>query len=66
MEYSHTSSDKAISLFYRNALASNLLTPEDSFVVTIGMHSNQSGSTNQIQLMDKDCITRLQEAIKCD
>lgn len=66
LEYSHTSSDKAIALFYRNAIAAGLLTPEDSFVVTIGMHSNQSGATNQIQLMDKNCMARLQTAIKSD
>ena len=60
--YPHTSSDNAIALFYRKALEEVLLHPEDQFVVTIGMHSNKSGSTNQIQLMDRECMERLQAA----
>jgi len=60
--YPHTSSDNAIALFHRKALEEVLLHPDDRFVVTIGMHSNKSGSTNQIQLMDRECMERLQAA----
>jgi len=60
--YPHTSSDNAIALFHRKALEEVLLHPDARFVVTIGMHSNQSGSTNQIQLMDRECMERLQAA----
>jgi len=60
--YPHTSSDNAISHFYRKALDEVLLHPDDRFVVTIGMHSNKSGSTNQIQLMDGQCMERLEAA----
>ena len=60
--YPHIISDNAIALFHRKALEEVLLHPDDRFVVTIGMHSNKSGSTNQIQLMDRECMERLQAA----
>jgi pyruvate kinase len=62
--YPHSSSDKAMAHFYRKAIEAGLLQPDDRFVVTIGMHSNKSGYTNQIQLMDRECMERLQAALK--
>ncbi len=64
VEFSHTNSDKAISLFVKQARRAGFINKEDVYVVTIGHHSNLSGTTNQIQLMDRKSFDRMQAMLK--
>ncbi|OGQ98641.1 MAG: pyruvate kinase [Deltaproteobacteria bacterium RIFOXYD12_FULL_57_12] len=64
VEFAHANSDAAISLFVKQARQARLIDENDVFVLTIGHHSNESGTTNQIQLMDRAAFDRLQAMIK--
>ncbi|MEW6428020.1 MAG: pyruvate kinase [Thermodesulfobacteriota bacterium] len=57
---SHLNSDEAIYHFHRDAIAQGLLAEGQPFICTIGRHSNTTGSTNVIQLVDRHCIEQLQ------
>jgi pyruvate kinase len=57
---SFRNSDEAIYNFFRKALAREQIEPHHTFVVTIGRHSNRSGSTNLIQLLDRECIETME------
>ncbi len=64
VEYSHANSDKAISLFVKKARAAGCIGEEEVYVVTIGHHSNRSGTTNQIQILDAASFERLQKVLR--
>ncbi len=64
VEFSHANSDRAISLFVKQARNAGLIHQNDKYVITIGHHSNLSGTTNQIQLLDKESFQRLQAMLK--
>jgi pyruvate kinase len=57
---SFRNSDEAIYSFFRKAVADGWIEPHHSFVVTIGRHSNRTGSTNLIQLLDRECIETME------
>ncbi|MDW7772232.1 MAG: pyruvate kinase [Desulfobulbaceae bacterium] len=53
-------SDKAILNFYKRAIKQKKIDPEEPFVVTISRHSTKTGTTNVVQLVDKQSIKELQ------
>ena len=53
-------SDKAILNFYKRAVKQKRINPEEQFIVTISRHSIKTGTTNVIQLVDKQSIKELQ------
>jgi len=57
---SYPNSDEAIYNFFRGASATEFIDPSKDFIVTISRHSNKSGSTNVVQLIDSQCITELE------
>ena len=54
-------SDKAILNFYKKAVKQNKIDPEEPFIVTISRHSTKTGTTNVVQLVDKQSIKELQD-----
>ncbi len=64
VEISHVNSDKAISLFVKHARQAGFINEEDTYIITIGHHSNLSGTTNQIQLMDRQSFDRMQAMLR--
>ena len=64
VEKSHANSDKAISLFAKHAVRAGFIRPEEQYIVTIGHHSNQSGTTNQIQILDREAFDRMQTMLR--
>ena len=64
IEISHVNSDRAISLFVKHARRAGFIREDETFVITIGHHSNLSGTSNQIQLMDKETFERLQAMLR--
>jgi pyruvate kinase len=59
-ERSYRNSDEAIYNFFRSAVEAERIEPHHTFVVTIGRHSNRSGSTNLIQILDRECIETME------
>ncbi len=53
-------SDKAILNFYKRAVKQKRIDPEEPFIVTISRHSTKTGTTNVVQLVDKQSIKELQ------
>ena len=53
-------SDKAILTFYKRAVKQKRIDPEEPFIVTISRHSTKTGTTNVVQLVDKQSIKELQ------
>lgn len=64
VEFSHENSDRAISLFVKQARRAGLIGDDDVYIITIGHHSNLSGTTNQIQLMDRQSFDRMQAMLR--
>jgi pyruvate kinase len=56
---SYINSDEAIYHFFRDASAGSFVDLVHPFVVTIGRHSDKSGSTNVVQLVDQACMAEL-------
>ena len=54
-------SDKAILNFYKRAVKQKRIDPEEPFIVTISRHSTKTGTTNVVQLVDKQSIKELQK-----
>ena len=54
-------SDKAILNFYKRAVKQKIIDPEEPFIVTISRHSTKTGTTNVVQLVDKQSIKELQK-----
>ena len=55
----YENSDKAILNFYKNAVQQETIDPEEPFIVTISRHSTKTGTTNVVQLVDKQSIKEL-------
>ncbi len=55
----YENSDKAILNFYKNAVKRKTIDPEEPFIVTISSHSTKTGTTNVVQLVDKQSISEL-------
>ena len=53
-------SDKAILSFYKRAAKQKKIDPDEPFIVTISRHSTKTGTTNVVQLVDKQSIKELQ------
>jgi len=53
-------SDKAILNFYKRAAKQKRIDPDEPFIVTISRHSTKTGTTNVVQLVDKQSIKELQ------
>jgi len=53
-------SDKAILSFYKRAAKQKRINPDEPFIVTISRHSTKTGTTNVVQLVDKQSIKELQ------
>jgi pyruvate kinase len=53
-------SDKAILSFYKRAIKQKIIDPDEPFIVTISRHSTKTGTTNVVQLVDKQSIKELQ------
>jgi pyruvate kinase len=53
-------SDKAILNFYKRAVKQKRIDPDEPFIVTISRHSTKTGTTNVVQLVDKQSIKELQ------
>ncbi len=53
-------SDKAILNFYRRAVKQKKIDPDEPFIVTISRHSTKTGTTNVVQLVDKESVKELQ------
>lgn len=56
----YENSAKAILNFYQNAVKAETIDPEEPFIVTISSHSTTTGTTNVVQLVDKQSIKELQ------
>ena len=56
----YENSDKAILNFYKRAVKQKRIDPEEPFIVTISRHSTKTGTTNVVQLVDKQSIKELQ------
>ena len=54
-------SDKAILNFYKRAVKQKVIDPEEQFIATISRHSSKTGTTNVVQLVDKQSIKELQD-----
>jgi pyruvate kinase len=59
-ERSFRNSDEAIYYFFQKAVQQERIEETSTFVVTIGRHSNKTGSTNLIQILDRECIEQLE------
>lgn len=64
IEFSHANSDRMIALFVKQARKAGLIYKEGLYIITIGHHSNLSGTTNQIQLMDEQSFDRMLAMLK--
>lgn len=64
LEISHANSDKAISLFVKHARRAGFIRETETYVIIIGHHSNLSGTTNQIQVMDPQAFERMQAMLR--
>jgi pyruvate kinase len=60
VERKYQDSDKAILSFYKRAAKQKKIDPDEPFIVTISRHSTKTGTTNVIQLVDKQSIKELQ------
>jgi pyruvate kinase len=60
IERKYQDSDKAILSFYKRAAKQKRIDPDEPFIVTISRHSTKTGTTNVVQLVDKQCIKELQ------
>jgi len=56
---SYVNSDEAIFHFFSRAVKIGFLDLSRPFVVTIARHSDQTGSTNVVQLVDEACLSEL-------
>ncbi len=54
-------SDKAILNFYKRAVKQQRIDADEPFIVTISRHSTKTGTTNVVQLVDKQSIKELQK-----
>ena len=54
-------SDKAILNFYKRAVKQKRIDADEPFIVTISRHSTKTGTTNVVQLVDKQSIKELQK-----
>jgi pyruvate kinase len=61
VERKYEDSDKAILNFYKRAVKQQKIDPEEPFIVTISRHSTKTGTTNVVQLVDKQSIKELQK-----
>lgn len=61
VERKYQDSDKAILNFYKRAVKQKRIDPEEPFIVTISRHSTRTGTTNVVQLVDKQSIKELQD-----
>jgi len=53
-------SDKAILNFYKRAVKQKRIDPDEPFIVTISRHSTKTGTTNVVQVVDRQSIKELQ------
>lgn len=53
-------SDKAILNFYKRAVKQKRIDPDEPFIVTISRHSTRTGTTNVVQVVDRQSIQELQ------
>nr|MBF0221330.1 pyruvate kinase [Desulfobulbaceae bacterium] len=60
VDRTYQDSDKAILNFYKRAIKLEKIDPEEPFIVTISRHSIKTGTTNVVQLVDKQSIKELQ------
>jgi pyruvate kinase len=60
VERKYHDSDKAILNFYKRAVKQKRIDPDEPFIVTISRHSTKTGTTNVVQLVDKQSIKELQ------
>lgn len=60
IERKYQDSDKAILSFYKRAVKQKRIDPTEPFIVTISRHSTKTGTTNVVQLVDKQSIKELQ------
>jgi pyruvate kinase len=60
VERKYQDSDKAILSFYKRAVKQKKIDPDEPFIVTISRHSTKTGTTNVVQLVDKQSIKELQ------
>jgi pyruvate kinase len=60
VERKYQDSDKAILSFYKRAAKQKRIDPDEPFIVTISRHSTKTGTTNVVQLVDKQSIKELQ------
>ena len=61
VERKYEDSDKAILNFYKRAVKQKRIDPEEPFIVTISRFSTKTGTTNVVQLVDKQSIKELQK-----
>jgi pyruvate kinase len=59
MPVSYVNSDEAIYHFFRQAGNKVKIDPEHFYIATIGRHSDRSGSTNLLVLVDQHCFEQL-------
>ncbi len=64
IEISHANSDKAISLFVKHARRAGFIRESETYIIIIGHHSNLSGTTNQVQIMDPQAFARMQAMLR--
>ncbi|PIY21116.1 MAG: pyruvate kinase [Deltaproteobacteria bacterium CG_4_10_14_3_um_filter_60_8] len=64
IEISHANSDKAISLFVKHARLAGFIRETATYIVIIGHHSNLTGTTNQVQIMDPQAFERMQAMLR--
>jgi pyruvate kinase len=60
VDRTYQDSDKAILNFYKRATKQERIDPLEPFIVTISRHSTKTGTTNVVQLVDKQSIKELQ------
>ena len=61
VDRNYQDSDKAILNFYKRAVKQKKINPEEPFIVTISRHSSRTGTTNVVQLVDRQSIKELQD-----
>lgn len=62
MPTSYVNSDEAIYRFFQGNTAGAKIDADHAYIVTIGRHSDRSGSTNLLLLVDEPCLAQLAES----
>lgn len=62
MDTSYINSDEAIYQFFQDNAAGVKVDGDHDYIVTIGRHSDRSGSTNLLLLVDEPCLAQLTAA----